>query len=68
MTTPLPGVIVPDLRVEKPTMNTVAASDGIGAGMDEGAELSTKPVRLQPSLFPHKEPTVYIEYAPFIGL
>lgn len=48
-----------------------AASDAVdvGGGL-AGGSVDGEPmrvVRLFPSLFPHRKPTVYIEYPPFIG-
>jgi hypothetical protein len=35
--------------------------------LDAGSILSSKPVRLFPSLFAHRRPTVFIDYPPFVG-
>lgn len=67
LTGPLPSkATVPEVDTSPPP-DPAAASSGPVVGSDGDAAPPARPVRLQPSLFPHKEATVYIEYAPFIG-
>ena len=46
---------------------SAAGPESRETGDAHGGEAPPKPVKLQPSLFPHREPTVYVEYAPFVG-